>query len=345
MRSRVAVGLVAGFVVCAGACRGQAVGAAVPAVAKPAVAGATKPGFEVASVKAAQMDTLRVEFQAGRMPRIGAQVGHGRAEYDYMSLRQLLGVAYGLKPYQISGPEWLNTEHFVITAKMPDGAPNEQAPAMLQTLLEERFKLVAHRSKEERPVRALVVSKGGAKLKEATLPAAPLDEDAALKPGEMKINMGNGPAVLTRTAGGTVINMGEKGTFTQTVDAQSQMLHMKGENLTMDGFAEMLTQMSQTGPAGAAGGAAPVVNMTGLPGHYQVAVDLSLADLIAAARAQGMGGPPPPGGAGVGEASDPGSGGATLQAAVEALGLKLEARRAPVEQLVVDHMEKTPTED
>jgi uncharacterized protein (TIGR03435 family) len=30
---------------------------------------------------------------------------------------------------------------------------------------------------------------------------------------------------------------------------------------------------------------------------------------------------------------------------VEKLGLKLESRKAPFEQLVVDHMEKTPTEN
>jgi uncharacterized protein (TIGR03435 family) len=31
--------------------------------------------------------------------------------------------------------------------------------------------------------------------------------------------------------------------------------------------------------------------------------------------------------------------------AVQALGLKLESRKATVEQLVVDHAEKTPTEN
>jgi len=30
---------------------------------------------------------------------------------------------------------------------------------------------------------------------------------------------------------------------------------------------------------------------------------------------------------------------------VEKLGLKLESRKAPVEQLVVDHMEKAPSEN
>jgi uncharacterized protein (TIGR03435 family) len=44
-----------------------------------------------------------------------------------------------------------------------------------------------------------------------------------------------------------------------------------------------------------------------------------------------------------GVASDPGS--SSLITAVQALGLRLESRKAMVEQLVVDHAEKVPTEN
>jgi uncharacterized protein (TIGR03435 family) len=43
-------------------------------------------------------------------------------------------------------------------------------------------------------------------------------------------------------------------------------------------------------------------------------------------------------------ASEPG-GSSSLFAAVQALGLKLEQRKAMVEQFVIDHVEKTPTEN
>jgi uncharacterized protein (TIGR03435 family) len=68
---------------------------------------------------------------------------------------------------------------------------------------------------------------------------------------------------------------------------------------------------------------------------------------MAMARAQGYGGPG--GGASSGSAaavaSDPGGSGTSAYSAVEKMGLKLEPRKAPVEQLVVDSAEKMPTEN
>jgi len=76
-----------------------------------------------------------------------------------------------------------------------------------------------------------------------------------------------------------------------------------------------------------------------------------MSDMMGAARAAGagmgiaMGGPISAGGAagGAGEASDP-SGGSIFQS-VQKMGLKLEPKKAPVEILVVDHLDKLPTEN
>ena len=92
-----------------------------------------------------------------------------------------------------------------------------------------------------------------------------------------------------------------------------------------------------------------VVDMTGLKGYYQVDTELSLADMMAIARARGMMMPSraPSGAAaasGVPEASDPG-GGTSVYQSVEQMGLKLEDRKATVDRLVIDHVEKTPTEN
>ena len=58
-------------------------------------------------------------------------------------------MAYGIRSYQLSGPQWLADERFEVMAKVPDGATKEQFRLMLQDLLRQRFKLVVHRKKEK----------------------------------------------------------------------------------------------------------------------------------------------------------------------------------------------------
>jgi uncharacterized protein (TIGR03435 family) len=302
--------------------------------------------FEVASIKpAAPLDMMKVaaDVQAGHMPKIGPHVDAARAEYTYMALKDLIVIAYKVKPYQITGPDWIATTRFDIVAKMPEGSAKADAPKMLQALLEDRFKLALHREKKENPVLALVVAKGGSKMKEAPAPEA-IDENAPLQPGEMQTDTPDGPVRVTVNpkTGESNVNMGAKGSLHQKLDPATMTLHLDATQLKMEGLVDMLTQFSQmTG-----GGGRQVVDMTELKGYYAVALDFSLADLIAMARAQGMDVPAIPGAGGTPgiAASDP-SGSSSLFAAVQALGLKLEQRRAVTDQLVIDHLEKTPVEN
>ena len=310
---------------------------------------ANNPAFEVASVKPSpplDMTKLADEVRAGKMPRFGPNVNASRAEYIYMSLKDLIAIAYKVKPYQITGPAWLPAERFDIEAKLPEGATKDDAPRMLESLLEERFKLAAHRDTQEHPVLALVVAKDGPKLKESPVTTESIDENAPIKSGETKIDTPEGSVRITKNAdGSTTINRGSKGTFTQRMDMQAQTITVESSRATMSGFADMLTNVLQMG----GGGGRQVVDKTDLKGNYQVAVEISMADLMAAARAQGFNPPVPPAGGAAGSspasaASDPG-GGSTVFASVKKLGLKLEPSKAMVEQLVIDHVEKTPTEN
>jgi uncharacterized protein (TIGR03435 family) len=351
MRNRFATILSAGLLLASGAALGQAAPSA-QATAAPQAA-ADKLEFDVASVRpSAPLDMQKVaaDMQAGKMPNFGIHLNGLRAEFNYLTLRDLIMVAYKVKTYQITGPDWLNSQHFDIVARMPEGSTRDDAPKMLQALLEDRFKVAVHREAQEHQVMALVVGKSGPKMKESPGDAPPIDEDAELKPGEMKMDTQDGPARMTMNRGGmgATINMGTKGIITWGADMQTMTLHVTSTNTTMTLLADVLTQlMAQMGGqmSGADAGSRQVMDMTGLKGNYEVAMDFSMADMIAQARAQaGAGG----GGAGGGSsavASDPGGGGQTVSGAIEKLGLKLESRKAPVEQLIVDHAEKTPTEN
>lgn len=90
----------------------------------------------------------------------------------------------------------------------------------------------------------------------------------------------------------------------------------------------------------------PVIDRTGLSKTYQFGLEISREDQArslarmrpnAAPRDAGAGNPPAP------EASEPP--GSSYFSAVEKLGLKLEAQTAPVETIVVDHIEKKPTDN
>ncbi len=316
----------------------------------------TKPAFEVATIKpAAPLDQVKLiaAIQAGGKMPFGPNVGDGRAEYRYLALRDLIAIAWEVKPYQISGPDWMTSTRFDIVAKMPEGSAKGDASKMLQSLLEERFKLATHRATAEHPVLALVVGKGGPKLRASSGTPVPVDESTPLKPGEMKMDGPDGPIRMSVDAatGSAVIDMGVKGKMSYKVNPATQSMHMEFSMTTMSGFADSLTQLF-TQLSG--GKASQIVDMTGIQGNYEASLEVSLADLMNMVRSMGMdvpAGAPGAGNPGAANAngpavaSDPSGASTSLTDAVQNLGLKLESRKAPVEQLVVDHAEKTPTEN
>jgi len=89
------------------------------------------------------------------------------------------------------------------------------------------------------------------------------------------------------------------------------------------------------------------MDTTELKGNYQVSLDLTMDVLMNVARAAGVGVPGlgvPGGDAGrAPQASDPSSG--SIFTSIQQLGLRLESRKAPVEFVVVDSVEKMPTEN
>jgi uncharacterized protein (TIGR03435 family) len=91
----------------------------------------------------------------------------GRLTCTNVPLKRYVLMAWALKDYQLTTPEWMNDEHYDLTATMPAGTPPHEVLLMLQGVLADRFKLVTHRETKELPVYALVVERTGLKLKPA----------------------------------------------------------------------------------------------------------------------------------------------------------------------------------
>jgi uncharacterized protein (TIGR03435 family) len=328
---RLIAGALAGAILTAGSALAQA------SAPNPATAGALT--FDVASVRvspAPDMQKMMMDLQAGKKPE-SVHIDGSRAVFTYMSVKQLIAYAYKMRVYEVTGPDWMVTDRFDIVARMPAAASKDDAPAMLQTLLKERFGLVAHRQVVDQPVLGLVAGKNGAKLLPAAANAEVLDESAPLKPGESMVDSPDGRVLLRRNGDGSTTYVGPWGSFSLKFDGQSLSMHMQSESIDMRGFASMMTQLG-------GGEGRQVVDMTGLKGKYQAAADFSLMDLTSSLHDQGIEIPTGPPGSGQGGATDP-EGGATVSATLEKLGLKLEKSRADVDRLVVDHVEKSPTEN
>ena len=78
----------------------------------------------------------------------------------------LIQRAFDLKTYQVSGPDWINSSRYDVTAKISSNTSPEDFRWMLQFLLEERFGFRSHR--EAREVRGynLVAARDGLKWKD-----------------------------------------------------------------------------------------------------------------------------------------------------------------------------------
>jgi uncharacterized protein (TIGR03435 family) len=84
------------------------------------------------------------------------------------TLRDLLMMAYGLDPRQITGgPAWLASDEYDLDAVAGEGRMANHREEMLQKLLADRFKLTSHREQREMSVYVLMLAKGGPKLKAA----------------------------------------------------------------------------------------------------------------------------------------------------------------------------------
>jgi uncharacterized protein (TIGR03435 family) len=202
-----------------------------------------------------------------------------------MSLRSMIVQAYGMKDYQVEGPEWLRSEKFDVAAKFPEVLPRDREKyaaalrAMMKQMLVDRFKIQTHTDQKTFAVYGLVVAKKGIRFKE-------VPDDGS--------------------------------------HSNSDNTHFEGTGVSMARFAEFLSR--EVGE--------PVLDMTGLKGAYELKLDWVREQRTTTETPSA-----------VPVASDGPPGTNIPSALQDQLGLKLEARKAPIEVLIVDHVERVPTEN
>ena len=199
-------------------------------------------------------------------------------------------------------PKWVASDIFEIEAKasVPDPT-KDQMRLMMQSLLADRFKLVVHFETQTVPVFAMVLAKPG-------------KTGPALRPHS------EGPPCDKSWQPGVVAPPQPGEVFPPVCEVYMVLkrpsARVGARNTTMDLLANAI--------AGFSGLGRPVVNQTGLGGRYDLVLEWMPE----------LSGPVPPG-------SEPDSQAPPfLEALRDQLGLKLESTKAPIQSLIVDHVEQ-----
>ena len=227
-----------------------------------------------------------------------------------MSLKQLIPTAFGTTADRIEGPGWsesVGTLNFDIEATIPPGTTPSQVQAMLRSLLEERFRLVTHPGTKVTDYYAVVVGKDGIKFAEVN----------------------DSPTDFSRFDWGTT-SLGKGVSIFQSGSTRSreEPARISVEMSTLANVASQLYPHM---------GGVPVEDKTGLRGIYDIRLQYDIPD-YAKGRAEGK-----PASELAAELRDQARSG--VISGVEKLGLKIEKQHGEIETLVIDHLEKVPTDN
>ena len=228
---------------------------------------------------------------------------NGRYELKNATMLDLIRIAYGFDQDKIlEGPNWLELDRFDVIAKIPAGTSADDQKAMLQSLLEDRFKLVVRKETKPLPTWALTAGKQP-HLKEA---------DGSGSTG-CKLQADSGPPV----EGTPRLFMSNPDGTTTTINiGPGATIQFQCRNMTMAAFAAGLRGM-----LGAQLGTNPVLDETGLKGSWNFDIRWSL----------GL----------IGLAGD-GTQISVADAVEKQLGMKLEQRQTPTPVIVVERANRTP---
>jgi uncharacterized protein (TIGR03435 family) len=224
----------------------------------------------------------------------------------------LVGARMGARRMEVlGGPGWLDTERYDVLAKSEGSAPGQSAAPMLQTLLEEQFKVKVHRESRSSAVYFLTAANGGPKLQPA-MPGSCIEMDlsdirppAPPKPGEKVTNYcGTGHE---RT----------KGSFMVADWYGVSMAELAGRLLSDEADLPVVDQTGLTQRFD--------IHMEYVPDHHHTPGSVSLNGVVTDLPAA---------------AAEPTAGPSIFSALEKQLGLKLTPGKAPLDVIIVDHAEK-----
>ena len=138
--------------------------------------------------------SIRPSHSEGR-PEVGNFNGRGYGKNA--TLKMMMATAYQVPAFQISGgPKWVDSDRFDIEARAEDPKTGYiQLRLMMQSLLEDRFRLKLHRETRESSVYLLVATRGRLKMRSSTDQTTP---DATAPPSSPTDGPTRGGALLGR---------------------------------------------------------------------------------------------------------------------------------------------------
>jgi len=226
------------------------------------------------------------------------------------SVRMFIENAYTVQSFQIlGGPDWINSDHYAINATTGVPTGHAQLFLMLRSLLEDRFQLKIHHETKMLPVYALVPAKTGLKL------PAPREGSCVSPEPQAFPEWGGGRLAPPSQDQLPASRCGSIGVMLQLPGA-----HMQGGKIPMTEFVRSLSMVLDRA----------VVDNTGFTGLFDLRLDFLPDETTSVIP------PPPPESE---EARNPTI--PTIHTALQQqLGLRLESSKAPVDVLVIDHIEK-----
>jgi len=297
---------------------------------------AKQPAFDAASVKVVDPE---VRPSSGTVGGPGTS-DPGRIHLAGTTMIDLLTRAYDVQGDQIlGGPGWIRggigSNLYEIFATMPPDTTKGQFESMLQNLLAERFHLTVHHETRSFPAYVLVVAKDGPKLKEVK----PDPNPAAIVPGDPVWGKDGFP-ILPPGPHTAQILSGGNWRFKYQERSVADLVANLG---LMISRAQGTSMLSDPGTR-----RQRVTDQTGLTGKYNFTLEFSCPGCIAAVAVSAAPASQPRWDVPPAEAAgDPAGGGPSIFVALEKqLGLRLDkVQDVPLDVIVVDHVDKVPTEN